>query len=192
MTRGSDRFELRIGVVELQDLHACRPAPSTGKRGLARLLLRPLGHAQQQPGLAGEAEHARVEQALDLHARDARADVAPAEGSGFREIVSQCQPWLSLPITGVGAGNSKHRRRSRLVTDIVEQPGELDDVQRSEQRRLDPLGFRITILARPQDLGKFAGADRVAHEHFDERLGLGHAVDQSVRTPSRLLSAYFV
>ena len=60
----------------------CRSPGSSGRgfvqhreRGPARLLLRPLGHAEQEPGLALEAEHAWVEQAFDLHARGAGTEV---------------------------------------------------------------------------------------------------------------------
>ena len=57
---GIEKVQLRIGIIEFQDLQGPLLVEHR-KRRLARFLLRPLGHPQQQPDLAIEAEYARIQ-----------------------------------------------------------------------------------------------------------------------------------
>ena len=83
---GIAQIESGITGIEFQDFHltvGCKD----GQRGPARRLFWTLSHADDQPGLALELEHSRIEQTGYLHSRQAGAQVLrPQDGVLFRAI----------------------------------------------------------------------------------------------------------
>src|ERR1039458_7880435 len=118
---GIAQIESGIAGIEFQDFHltvGCKD----GQRCLARRLFWTLSHANDQPGLALELEHSRLEQTGYLHSRQTGAQVLrPQDGVLFRaicQVVSHSpflKPSLETPLKSwVTRGGSIQALRPRI------------------------------------------------------------------------------